>query len=341
MKKSIWILLFIILLTGCNSNDKKVEPTYQINYNDDYYNIYIPYKKGVSNNYLLTTNVVDFDINTIEKNLIQISSTEFDSKKYFYQEGQYLKEKDLIKLLDKEHLNKTDINKIDGKKVTPTFIAGIFEKNFLDKNGDLAGISLGIVLNPYQSYDSNNNYVEYDKDKLIDFASEASVKLIKYLRDEKELINVPILVALYVEQSPDKNVSGDYLYYGVSKDYELELNNIDQKKYYMNNSNVKKNDKTNYDNFQKVKENIHNYDSSIYVSGLGYYSGDKLMKLDITITKSYYTYGELMYISQLISENILKYFSSVKVIVDIKAINDLQAYVAKEENETATDIFIY
>lgn len=341
MKKGIWISILIIILTGCQDANKNVESTYQINYNDDYYNIYMPYKKGVANNYLLTTNVVDFDVNTIEKNLIQISSNEFDIHKYYYQEGQYLKEKDLKKLLNKEHLNKTNVNKIDGKKVNPTFIAGIFEKNFLNKSGDLSGISLGIVLNPFQSYDSNNNYVEYDKDKLIEFAHNSSIELIKYLRDEKNIKDIPILVALYVEQSPNKNISGDYLFYGITNSYDLQLNKIDQKKYYMNNSNVKKMDKTSYDNFQKLKDNIHNYDSSIYVSGLGYFSSDKLMKLDIIITKNHYTYGELMYISQLISENILKYYSSTKVVVDIKAINELQAYVAKEENQTSTDIFIY
>lgn len=342
MKRLLLIICALIILSGCSFKDtSNFDSTYSVKYNDDYYTIYMPYKKGVGKNYILNSNVVDFDLNTIEKNLIQISANEFDIYKYYYQEGQYLTQKRLKKLLNNENLNKTSVTTIDGKKVKPQFIAGIFEKNFLNKDGELKGLSLGIVLNPYQAYDSNGNYVKYDEKKLIDFGKEKSAELVEYIRDELDIKYVPILVALYVESSPETSVSGDYLYYGVTLNYDIEFNNIDQKKYYMNNSKVKESDKNSYNNFKKIEESIREYDNSIYVSGLGYYSGGKLTKLDIVVTKSYYSHGELLYISQLISENILKYFDDTKVVVDIKAINDIQAYVVKNAGETSTDIFIY
>lgn len=161
------------------------------------------------------------------------------------------------------------------------------------------------------------------------------------MRDNFKLDNIPILVALYVEASPESNVSGNYLYYGVTENEEIKFNYIDQKNFYMNSKNVKKLDLTNYNNFKKFEEAIRQYDNSIYLSGLGYYNGDSLSKIDIIVTKSHYSYGELLYINQLLSENVMKYFKDIKVIIEVKAINDIKSYIVKEPGETSTDIFIY
>lgn len=344
MKKLLVVLIILIAVTGCNNNQvetNEVENTYTITYNDDYYTVFMPYKEGVGNNYILNSNVVDFDIETIEKELIQISTNKFEVDKYYYQEGQYLTKSKLKDLLSKDNLNKSDIKKVDGKNIDPEIISGIIEKNFLNKNGEIKGISLGIVLNRYHSYDSNNNYVTLDLDETIDFGKSASKQLIKYLRKNFDLQDIPILVALYVESSPESNVGGNYLYYGVTENNDIKYNYIDQKNYYMNNQNVKKTDLNNYNNYNKFEESVKDYDNSIYISGLGHFSGDKLNKIDITITKSYYSYGELLYLNQLLSEYSIKYFKDVKVVIEVKAINDIKSYIVKEQGQTSTDIFIY
>lgn len=341
MKKLLVSLICIIVVAGCSKNSDDVENTYSMKYNDDYYSIYMPYKKGVSDNYILNNNVVDFDVETIEKGLIQISTNAFPVDKYYYQEGQYLSKSKLKELLKSDFLNNEKEQIIEGKKIKPEMVAGIYEKNFLNKNGDIKGVSLGLILNPYQAYDSDNNYVTIDEDKIIDYGKDASKKLIEYMREQFKLDNVPILVALYVEASPKSNVGGNYLYYGVTENNEIKFNYIDQKNFYMNSKDVKKIDLTNYNNFKKFEETIKQYDNSIYLSGLGYFNGDNLSKIDIIVTKSHYSYGELLYISQLLSENVMKYFKDVKVIIEVKAINDIKSYIVKDQGETTTDIFIY
>ncbi len=341
MKKLLVSLICIIVVAGCSNHSDDVENTYSMKYNDDYYSIYMPYKKGVSDNYILNNNVVDFDVDTIEKDLIQISTNAFPVDKYYYQEGQYLTKSKLKELLKEGNLNKSKEQKIDGKVIKPKMVAGIYEKNFLNKSGDIKGISLGVVLNPYQAYDSNNNYVTIDNDTIIDCGKDASKKLIEYMRTNFKLDNIPILVALYVEASPESNVGGNYLYYGVTENNEIKFNYIDQKNFYMNSKNVKKIDLTNYNNFKKFEETIRQYDNSIYLSGLGYFNGNNLSKIDIIVTKSHYSYGELLYINQLLSENAIKYFKDVKVIIEVRAINDTKSYIVKEHGETSTDIFIY
>lgn len=342
MKRYIILFICIIAITGCSKETEEYASSISsINYNNDYYTIYLPYKKGVGENYIINSNIVDFDIETIERDLVQLSTNVFDVNKYRYREGQYLTKKRLKILLDDKHLNNIDSKIVDGKKIKPTIINGIYEKNFLDKNGQLKGISLGIVLNRYQSYDVNNNYVTLDLDEVINYGKNKSQDLIKYIREDLGFKDVEIMVALYVEESPESNVKGNYLYYGTTNKETIDFQYIARKNYYMNSNDVKKVDITNYNNYRNFEEALKEYDNSIYVSGLGYYNGNNLRKLDIVVTKSYYSYGELMYLSQLISENMIKYFKNTKIVVEIHAINDIKAYIVKEQEQTSTDIFIY
>jgi len=343
MKKIVYILIILIAVTGCNSkkNFNEVETSYSITYNDDYYKVYMPYKKGVGNNYILNSNTVDYDLDKIEENLIQISTNEFSTDKYYYQEGQYLNKKNLKELLGNKYLNNDKEKKIDGKKIKPQMVGGIIEKNFLNKSGDLKGISLAIILNRYQSYDSNNNYVVISEDDIIKKGKESGVTLIKYIREKNKLDNVPILVALYVESSPESNVSGNYTYYGITENNDIDYKHINQKNYYMNNQNVKQINSSSYNNFKKYEEAIRNYDNSIYISGLGYFNNSELSKLTITITKNHYSYGDLLYLNQLLSEKAIKYFKEPKVVIKVKAINEVKSYIVKNAGETTTDIFIY
>jgi len=342
--KKFWILIILVIaVVGCNNktNVKKVDNTYSIKYNDDYYSIFMPYKEGVGNNYILNSNVVDFDMDTIEKELIQISTTKFSVDKYYYQEGQYLTRKNLSELLDDEHLNEFDKEKIDGKNVKPVVVSGIIEKNFLNKSGDIKGISIGIILNKYQKYDSNNNYVEMDNDRVIKIGKSAGKQVIKYLRKEKKLDDVPILVALYIESSPKSNIGGTYYYYGITDNEDISYESINQKKFYMNNQNVKKMNLESYNNFRSFEEKVKNYDNTIYVSGLGNFEKDNLERLEIVVTKNHYTYGDLLYVNQLLSDNSIKYFDDTKVVIKVKAVNDIKSYIVKEKGQTSTDIFIY
>ncbi len=342
-RKILFLLLSIIAIVGCSKKEVE-EPsdnTYSFRYNDDYYTIYMPYKKGVGNNYVVSSNVVDYDINKVEKDLIQISSNVFPVDENYYQEGQYLSETRLRTLLNRDNLNNIADMTISGKKIKPTVVVGIYEKNFLDNEGKIKGISLGLILNPYQGYGSSGNYVTINQNKVIDIGKAKAGELVKYLRENFSLDNIPIMVALYVEASPESNTSGNYLYYGVTSNNDLTFEYLDQKNYYMNNESVKKLDSKNYNSFKNFTNKMYSYDKTMYVSGLGYYSGNHLSKLDITITKSYYSYGELLYISQFLSENMANYFKDIKVVTEVKAINEVKAYIVKEEGETSTDIFIY
>ena len=109
----------------------------------------------------------------------------------------------------------------------------------------------------------------------------------------------------------------------------------------MNNQNVKKMNLESYNNFRSFEEKIKNHDNTIYVSGLGNFEKDNLERLEIVVTKNHYTYGDLLYINQLLSDNSIKYFDDTKVIIKVKAVNDIKSYIVKEKGQTSTDIFIY
>ena len=335
MKKVCSILVCLILLCGCNKNDDNI--SLNINYNNSYYAINTPYKKGVSDNYFVRSNLVSFDIDLIEKGIIELSKEQFDPSNNYIEEGQYLTKEDIKKILDR--MNDFDEIKYNKKKIKPYLYHGLYEENFISKNGKLTGISIGIAINKYQVYDNKNNYVTISDEDILKYTKERYKIIINYLREDKNIKNVPILLGLYIENSPNNNTKGKYEYYGVTNNNNnIKFNKLNIDKYYMNNSNVNKEDKMAYDSF--VKE-INNYDKRIDISALAYYYDKNIDKIDIVITKSNFKYTELLYFTQFVSELSLKYFKDININIEINSVNKKLGYVVKYKKESKTDIFIY
>ena len=72
MKKYVICFLCLFLLTGCNN--KNTVTKIDINFDNDYYQIYTPYKKGLGNNYIVNNVLNNYDIDEVENALMMISS---------------------------------------------------------------------------------------------------------------------------------------------------------------------------------------------------------------------------------------------------------------------------
>ena len=169
MKKVFLILLTIILLTGCNK--EKVE----ITYDNTYYQVASPYKKGVSS-YTLNS----YDKSEVESMMMYLSTKYFNANNSFYEEGQYLST-DIIKdLLTK--FNETD-KLLDDSSTKPTYISTIYEQDYLANNNILKGLSLSLVLNCNQKYVKDNvTYTQVlDEKEVLDFGKERANQLLDYM----------------------------------------------------------------------------------------------------------------------------------------------------------------
>jgi len=188
MKKYIPFLLIVLLLCGCNK-EKEVFKA-ELEFDEDSYEIAEPYKKGVSNDYVVNHISNHYDLVEVESSLMDISMAYFSKDHMYYQAGQYLTKKDLTKLLKKDRLNQANPVTVDGITIDPSYLSYIYEQNYLSSKGELKGMSIALVLSPYQQYQNSYGsylYKKIDDNTILEFGKKKAQELLTYLREEKNL----------------------------------------------------------------------------------------------------------------------------------------------------------
>lgn len=318
MKKLFIFISLILILTGCNKKEEKIVNVSRLQISDDYYEIASPYKKGVGNNYGISGVYNNYNLDEIEKWLMNLSTNYFKVNNSYYQSGQYLKDSDLKKLLSKEMLNKAETIKIDSVKINPTYISYIHEQNYLDESGKLKGISLGIVLNPYQEY--VNEYGAYlyktvNENDLFEFGKNASKELLDYLINEKKLKKNKFMIALYIESKPNDTLPGSYRYVGITSRNVINFKSINYKYEYLKSDYVMNKSNDLYNIVLSLEEKLKEIDDECYLSGSVLYVDDIVSSIEISVNSTYMSRSDLMVISQIVNNELNKSFSNY---LDIK-----------------------
>jgi len=321
MKKFIYILLFGILLTGCG--EKEFE---NIKYDDNYYQIAKPYKDVVG-----SYSIASYDKNEVDLMLMRLSSNYFKTNNSFYQSGQYLTTKELKELINL--YNQTDNIKVDKVEIDPNYIISIYEQNYLNYQNELKGISLAIVVNNKQYYE--DSYKIIDEEIVINYAKEKALDLVKYMRNKEELQNVKIVVGIYLESN--NTLAGSFKYIGETNNDSIDFKYINYNYQYLDSNYVMNNDTDTYNTILALNQNISNY-STVYLSPIGLYQNDKLVEVNLTLTKGYFKNSEILSIIGDITSNLNTFDSSVKLNVYFKNNNDIKAYVTRKNNELETFI---
>lgn len=329
IKKIITSVIGILILTGCSKN---VTNTYS--YKEGYYNVATPYKSGVSSNYIVN-NMNTYDVDEVESSLMEISSIYFNTDTSYYQDGQYLDNNFLKEILNKENLNSYDEIVIDGVTIDPYYVTGIVEQNYLDNSNNLKGISLGIILNPYQGYINNYGvtlYKQIEEDTLLKIGEEITKNLLEKIRNTLNISNTKIVVALYFQNNPNSNSRGSYKKYGITNNTDIVFNDYNEEFYYISDNYVMKNNNDIYSFYISLERNLEEFLPKLYLTGnCTYKKGDLKMSV-INISGSNLSKSEVLAITQIISNDIDESIKS-NIIIYVKENNDIKAILEKKENE--------
>ena len=333
--KKLYVLLLIFLLVGCGKDkDIKLYETYD----DEYYKIYTPYKERVGTYFLKTTNNINLE--EVENMLMDLSKTYFDKNKLYYMEGQYL-DNDFLKELLESSNDFKEIT-ISNNKVKPKYITGIYEQNYLNSEGKLNGISLGIVLNPYQTYINSSNIVYYknvDIKEMVDNVNDKMEFILSKVREIEELKNIKIMVGLFIQESPNSTLPGGYKYYGITADNKIDFKEVNYKYYDLDK--ISEIDSNNYEAYISLKDELNKLLPNIYVSGYALYREEEINKMTINITYNGISRSTILYINQMISEEVIPNFSSnINIKVYIKNNNRIMSMVFKEKNNVKSTIYL-
>lgn len=337
-------LLFILIcfsvcfLTGCEQSEDQQKEA-DLHFDDTYYSIALPYVEGVGGHYVVE-GAGNVPINQIDISLMDLSTTYFKTNNSFYQEGQYLSFDELKDLLRMERLNQAPSIDVDGVSLTPTYITHIHEQNYLSSNHKLKGISLALVLNPYQKI-NETDYYEADVNQVIQFGKEKAKDLVSYLREKEELQDVRILIGLYVCGNPNMMDSGSFQYLGITRSDQIQFDAIDYQYHYLSSSYVMDHDFNHYNSFLNFEKELKLIKDGLFVSGQGLYIDRQLSSLNVTIHSSYLSRSEVLMLGQVVGDQLIQLFEpSIYIHTKIVVNDEVKAFVTKERNSLRVHFYV-
>ncbi len=338
MKKTIYLLFLIFLLVGCGNKQETISEV-EYNYNRSFYKVYEPYKSYIDNNYLMGKTFNRYDLREVEMGLMRISTRYFSPDKYYYQAGQYLTEEDLTSLLSVKKLNKKD----DTLNYQPQYVSYIHEQDYLNMKGELKGISLGLVLNPYQVFTVDGKTIKetIDRDNLIKIGQDRAKDLLDYVRLELKLKDIEILIGLYIQTEPSSMVPGSYACETFIKyDTIKKFNNLNEQYYLLTDSYLRTIDMNTYEDFNSLKNKMQSSTNVIAMMGRGLYVNNQLQEVTIDINVNYMAIGEINSLSQVIAQEIATLFKNNIIIeVVIKNESKIEAIISKDIEQNKSKIF--
>ena len=359
--KVITYIFCVAMLVGCskppvpqvqNGEETQATPAQQTLSNEStsqYYRTIIPYVASPTRGLIYSGIPNRYDIDEFELSLMRQAQEYFNPDEVYFQEGQKLS-KDTVKSMLAKKKTETELNEklavdpnyvdlglnpskdttidIDGIMVNPVYLAYLLEQDYVVIEGDetkLQGITLGLALNPYQTWKNDLDYEQMavlNEEELIAKGKEIAQEAVDIIRTQEGLENVEIMVGLYVLQSessviPGRMVAKSFVPNNSSKIKSWQ--DVNEQHYLLPDRAMQEIDYDLSNQFSTFKDKIKEYYPHYYgVIGVAQYIDNKLENLEITVNIDFYGLAEKLSFHQLISQLITDTFSNhynVTVIV--------------------------
>lgn len=365
MKKLIMLsgIVAVLFLGGClpsigkekepviQENEESIEETViipDIHIKDEFYRTLIPFKKSASRGLIVNNIRTKYDIQEVEEGLLRISTKNFDPKTHYIQEGQYIDKDTALAWLARSSSNPQGLNppakkgSNDEKPVeeAPIYLAHIVEQNYHvmteGKKVRLAGISVGLALNT-RSYSSDGTDREIDDKEIEQQGMKIGEEVIRRLRSQEGLAEIPIVIGLFKQESRNSIVPGTYFATTVAEKGKSEPSGwkVVNEKYlvFPASSDIDNYRELNTD-FKNFKQDIDTYfPSFVNVIGTGFFKDGNLQSLNIEVPIQFFGTSETIGFTQYLTELVKNYFSNVHTEVNVTSINGSEALIVKETGE--------
>jgi len=166
------------------------------------------------------------------------------------------------------------------------------------------------------------------------------------LRSRTELRDVPIMIALFKQQSRSSILPGTYFAYSVADGGQNSLGDwIPVHEKYVtfpmsSPEDIYREMNTNFLNFKKdIEQYFSNYTSVI---GRGYYRNNKIVRLNIEVPIQFYGTTEIIGFTQYLTGALMKRLSEdIDIEVSITSVNGAEALILKKRNDKEPFVHIY
>lgn len=359
---------------------KEVEITPELETTKQEYRTVVEFEEGVARGHILYGVKNRLDIDELGTGLMRLSKAHFSPDKYVYQDGQYLDSGTIESWLEPQSEDNPagmnpprpdpkdykDLSKKEKQKFFqtyfekhPSYLSYIVEQNYLlqgkDDQLNLGGVSLAISMNKvfsYQIKDENDRQydgqVDLDPKKVNHAAKEAAESIVQQVREIDHLREVPLMIALYQEQTVESLVPGHFFAKTVvdaGDDTIGDWEALEEQYFLFPSKEAKDTHRGDYDKFQQFKTQIEEYfPNFIGVVGKGFYKNNELQHLNIEIPIKFYSQTEVISFTQYVAGLVAKqnpFQEEIPLDVTISSAEGPEAVIVREANDEEPFVYIY
>ncbi|MCY9806673.1 CamS family sex pheromone protein [Lentilactobacillus senioris] len=345
-------------LSGGNSSDSGsnksgTQLTGQAN-SDDYQGVIKNgrYQTSKSRGVSVSQESNQFNIKGFESELLNISKKEFSTKKYIFQEGQYLSTKTVTNWLGrKSKSNPKGLNPKKNGSTSPTgrnplYLSQINEQDFMVQDGKklkTAGITIGLAMNSVDYYKKTKYGATFETDisnaQMKAEGQKIANKVLARLRKKSALKNVPIVIAMYRQASDDSLVGGNFYAYSVNDSGTTKVSDwtkIKQKSYVFPIQSGKtapnSNDESSFENFKSEVQNF--FPNLSGVTAQAQYNDSSLSGMNININTQFYSQTEIISFTQYLQTAAQKYLpANAPIDITVQSTEGIQSFLSRKANE--------
>ncbi|AKG74533.1 CamS family sex pheromone protein [Salinicoccus halodurans] len=352
--------------------------TNEVEENPGYYQTVIPYQISPSRGLTSSNMVSSYNIETFEKGLFNISKPVFSTEDYIFREGQVFTEEMVRGFLNRSYtseeidamseeekaennafsnlgLNPSKEGETDPEVIaeeSPLYLSHILEQNYMtqDEEGnlDFSGMTIGLAMNSeyhYQTEQYGETYTkELDEQEVREQGERMAAEILERIRANEQYQDMTIVFGIFMQSGETDITPGHFLSTAVVEPGSSEISSfteIEENYVLLPSSeagNISEEINSEYQNFNRKLESY--FDSFTTSIGQGYFKDGTLEHLSIEIPLEYSSRGEVIGLTQYVSEMIQEHFRDTEVEIAIKDKNKSYALITKTADDEL-DVHIY
>ncbi|MDX8365187.1 CamS family sex pheromone protein [Cytobacillus sp. IB215665] len=362
-----------------DTTEQAIIPKYQIS--DQFYRTVLTednqIKPSESRGLVVSGLNTRYDIDEVERGLMRIAQDTFSPDEYFFQEGQYLDRQTVQSWLSRkltpeqlqEKLNEdpnyvdlglnpsidttanatlTDLN-----QESPIYLAHILEHNYLvekdEQTVELGGIVIGLALNSVHYYKQEQGYdreVNIDRSVLEKEGKKIAEEVVRRVKLIDGLGNIPIVVALFEQQSKSSIVPGNFFTQGNVKADSSSIDkwsDINEKYYLFPSDDAENEHREDVVTFNRLKDSIAQFFPNYTgIIGKGFYKDDTLQQMTIEIPMQFYGKSEVIGFTQYVTNEAMEIFPNyISLQMYISSVRGQESIVIREAGEEEPFVHIF
>src|SRR5699024_9395750 len=215
---------------------------------------------------------------------------------------------------------------------------------------ELAGISIGIALKSVYRYQTEQGgpyyYEDIPEKDIVKQGKDIAQTVLERIRKIEGLEDVPVMIALYREESQDSPVPGNFFAQTKVPKGDMsikEWEEIDEEYVLFPSDNAKEDHFETYQVVQDLGEEIADYfPNYVGVIGKGFYIGDDLQELTLEIPLDFYGKGEVVAFTQYVYGLVQERFPvGYDLEIEISSSEQMESLIYRGPGEEEPSVHIF